>query len=223
MSAPILLMLKPEAVIDLAAETHHRVANSLTLLVSLVRMQAQSLAKSSAPLGSAEARLLLEGIAARITTVSQLHRLLAHVPDGGGPMDFGAHLKDVCQTLVEIVSSPQQPVCLTQTVDNCQLATSQVQPLTMVLCEILINALKYSHPAGVPVRLTVNCHRDNEGALIIEAGDDGVGLPEDFDTVRGGGLGFKVIRSLCGQIGAGLQIDSSELGLLFRIRLPSPG
>lgn len=220
MSAPIILTRKPEAAIDLAAEAHHRVANSLTLLVSLVRMQAQSLAKSSAPLSSAEARLLLEGIAARITTVSQLNRLLAHVPDGSGLVDFGAHLKDVCHTLVEIVSSPQQPVCLTQTVDSCRIAANQVQPLTMVLCEILINALKYSHPAGVPVCLTVSCHCDSEGALIIEAGDDGVGLPENFDTARGGGLGFRVIRSLSSQIGAQLQIDSSELGLLFRIRLP---
>jgi two-component sensor histidine kinase len=221
MGAPFL-MRTPEAAVDLAAEAHHRVANSLTLLVSLVRMQAQSLAKSSVPFSSAEARLLLEGIAARITTVSQLHRLLAHVPQGSEGVDFGPHLKEVCHTLVEIVSSPQQPVSLIETADNCRVATHQVQPLTMIVCEILINALKYSHPAGVPVRLTVDCHRDSEGALIIEAGDDGVGLPEDFDTARGGGLGFKVIRSLCGQIGAHLQIDSSELGLRFRIRLPSP-
>ena len=68
--------------------------------------------------------------------------------------------------------------------------------------------------------MTIGCHADCDGGLVIEAGDDGIGLPENFDTARDGGLGFKVIRSLVGQIGARLQIDSNELGLLFRIRLP---
>lgn len=213
--------LTREAPIDLVAETHHRVANSLTLLVSMVRMQAQSVGKSQAHLSGPEARLLLEGIAARISTVSQLHRLLAHAPLGGEWVDFGPHLKEVCHTLVGIVSSPHQPVCLTQTAENCRVATHQVQSLTMILCEILINSLKYAHPAGVPVYLTVSCHCDSGGTLVIEATDDGVGLPENFDTTQGGGLGFKVIRSLCSQIGAELEIDSSDLGLSFRIRLPA--
>jgi two-component sensor histidine kinase len=214
--------LEKDAAVDLMAETHHRVANSLTLLVSLVRMQAQAVGKSSSSLSSAEVRLMLEGIAARITTVSQLHRLLAHAPQGSHGVDFGPHLKEVCRTLVEIVSSPQQPICLTQMADNCRVATHQVQPLTMILCEILINSLKYAHPAGVPVHLSISCHCDSDGALVIEAADDGVGLPENFDTAQGGGLGFKVIRSLCSQIGAELEIDSNDLGLSFRIRLPRP-
>jgi two-component sensor histidine kinase len=215
-----MLARNTEIAVDFVAEAHHRVANSLTLLIGLVRMQAQSVGKSAAALSGAEARLLLEGIAARISTVSQLHRLLAHIPEGDDLVDFGPHMKQVCQTLVEIVSSPQRPICLTQAAENCRVATDQVQPLTLILCEILINALKYAHPADLPVHLAIGCHCDGAGAVVLEVSDDGVGLPENFDTAHDGGLGFKVIRSLSGQIGAQLQIESNDLGLRFRIRLP---
>jgi two-component sensor histidine kinase len=205
---------------DLVAEAHHRVANSLSLLVALVRMQAQALAKASQPLSGAQVRLLLEGIAARIATISQLHRLLARVPGDGAMVNFGDHLAEVCRTLVSIVSTPQQPVHLELAAQNCRVAARQVQPLTLILCEIAVNALKHAHPEGGPLQLTVNCHHDAQGAFVMEARDDGVGLPAQFDAARDGGLGFRVIRSLSTQIGADLKIGNCAPGVCFRLQLP---
>ena len=55
---------------DQVAEANHRIANSLALLVSMVRMQASSLKKKQEVLSNAEVRLLMEGVAARISTIS---------------------------------------------------------------------------------------------------------------------------------------------------------
>ena len=65
---------------DLVAEANHRVANSLTLLGGLVRMQARVAGKATKPFTNAEIRLMLDGIAARVATVGELHRMLARVP-----------------------------------------------------------------------------------------------------------------------------------------------
>ena len=65
---------------ELLAEANHRVANSLALLGGLVRMQGRTLGKAENPPSSAELRLLFDGIAARITTIGQLHRMLAMMP-----------------------------------------------------------------------------------------------------------------------------------------------
>jgi two-component sensor histidine kinase len=205
---------------DLVAEAHHRVANSLTLLSGLVRMQAQTLAKLSQPLSAGEARVLLDGIAARIVTVSQLHRLLARIPSDDALVDLGSHLDEVCRTLVDIVSSPRHSVRLELIAQDCRISARQFQPVTLILCDIIINAIKYAHPAGLAVHLRIHCYRE-DGALTIAAGDDGVGLPENFDTLRDGGLGFRVIRSLSAQLGADLKIDSSALGVSFRLRVPA--
>ena len=62
---------------DLVAEANHRVANSLALLGGLVRMQARAIGKNSQTYSNAEIRLMFDGIAARIATIGQLHRMLA--------------------------------------------------------------------------------------------------------------------------------------------------
>jgi two-component sensor histidine kinase len=57
--------------------------------------------------------------------------------------------------------------------------------------------------------------------LVLRISDDGVGLPEGFDAEKDGGLGFRVMRSLAAEIGGELQIQSTHLGLTFRLSLPA--
>jgi len=35
--------------------------------------------------------------------------------------------------------------------------TKHVQPLTLIICEILTNAMKYAHPAAAPMQMAVTC------------------------------------------------------------------
>jgi two-component sensor histidine kinase len=94
---------------DLIAEANHRIANSLTLLVSMVRMQSVSVKKHAEPFSNADVRHLLDGIAARINTISQLHRILALAGDDGA-ICLKPHLHEVTDALVAALSSPDQPV-----------------------------------------------------------------------------------------------------------------
>ena len=205
---------------DLVAEANHRIANSLTLLVSMVRMQAASVRKNSVTLSSAEVRLLLEGIAARINTIGQLHRLLSRV-GSDGVTNLKPHLHDVTNALVAALSSEDQQVRVEHSGNDCMVLMRQVQPIILILCEIFINAMKYAHPAGVPLVMAVDCRAANDGRLVLTISDDGVGLPEDFDLANRGGLGFKVMRSLAAEIGAEFQIETSNLGLSFRVSMPA--
>src|ERR1700726_3813315 len=84
---------------DLLAEANHRVANSLALLGGLVRMQGRAVGKADKPPTNAELRLMFDGIAARIATIGQLHRMLAMTPTEGA-ISLGQHIRDVCTSLV---------------------------------------------------------------------------------------------------------------------------
>ncbi len=212
--------MPPAASDDTIAEANHRIANSLTLLVSMVRMQAASVKKSPVPLSNAEVRLLLEGIAARIGTIGQLHRLLSQAASEG-VANLRPHLKEVTDALVAALSSPEQQVRVTHGGGDCMVLTRQVQPIILILCEIFINAMKYAHPAGVPLVMAVDCATTGDGRLVLTVSDDGVGLPEGFDPASDGGLGFRVMRSLASEIGAELRIGSSSLGLSFCLSLPA--
>jgi two-component sensor histidine kinase len=205
---------------DIVAEANHRIANSLALLVSMVRMQAVSVKKNPAPFSNADVRLLLEGIAARINTIGQLHRILSHVP-AEGAVSLKPHLREVTDALVSALSSPEQQVRVDHAGDDCLVLMRQVQPIILIMCEIFINAMKYAHPAGVPLVMSVACRPGADGHLVISVSDDGVGLPDGFDARKSGGLGFRVMRSLAAEIGAELHIESTALGLTFRLMLPA--
>src|SRR6185437_1465649 len=124
---------------------------------------------------------------------------------------LNAHLRDIANTLVTAFSSEQQPVHIEHSGPDCVVLTRHVQPLTLILCEILTNAMKYAHPSGVPVRITILCEYGSDGVLQLTVSDDGIGLPEDFDTAKDGGLGFQIIRMLTAELGANLDIFSVRL------------
>src|SRR6476619_3562300 len=92
---------------DLLAEANHRIANSLTLLVGMVRMQAVSVKKGAETISNAEVRQLLDGVAARINTISQLHRILSR-SGSEGAVSLKPHLSEVTDALVAALSSPDQ-------------------------------------------------------------------------------------------------------------------
>lgn len=79
-----------------AAEADHRIGNSLALLGGLVRLQASAIGKTNKSYSAAETRLLLDGIAARISTVAQVHHRLAKMPDG--TVAFGPSARDLFRT-----------------------------------------------------------------------------------------------------------------------------
>ena len=204
---------------DLVAEANHRVANSLALLGGLVRMQARAAGKSSRAFSNAQIRMMFDGIAARIATIGQLHRMLATIPmDGTIPLD--GHLRQVCASLIAAFSCDQQQVHIEHEGGECLVLAKHVQPLTLILCEILTNSIKYAHPAGVEANLKVACESQQDGTLVMIISDDGVGLPEGFDPLKDGGIGFQVIRALSADMGARLNVTSDNLGLTFRLTLP---
>ncbi len=212
-------ILHPMPATDLIAEANHRIANSLTLLVSMVRMQAVAVKKADETLSSAAVRQLLDGVAARINTISQLHRILSH-SGSEGAVSLKPHLEEVTHALVAALSSPEQSVRVVHSGGDCIVLMRQIQPIILILCEVFINAMKHAHPAGVPLVITVDCTPAADGRLVLTISDDGVGLPEGFNAA-GGGLGFKVMRSLAAEIGAELQIVSTDFGLSFRLSLPA--
>jgi len=211
---------KRAATADQVAEAHHRIANSLTVLVSMVRMQTVSVKKNADSYSNAEVRHLLDGIAAPINTISQLHRIVSHA-GADGAITLKPHLHDVTDALVAALSSPEQAVRVVYTGGDCMVQMRQVQPIVLILCEIFINAMKYAHPSGVPLIMLVDSSISGDGRLVLTISDDGVGLPEGFDPALSSGLGFKVMRRLAAEVGADLQIQSTHLGLSFRLSLPA--
>ncbi|MFK4598045.1 two-component sensor histidine kinase [Streptomyces pristinaespiralis] len=91
-------------------------------------------------------------------------------------------------------------------------------PLSMVLTEVLQNALEHAFAQGeqgsVEVAAVRGDARMENARLLITVQDDGRGLPEGFDPQRTGNLGLQIVRTLV----------EGELGGTFdMVPVPAPG
>jgi two-component sensor histidine kinase len=201
-------------------EAHHRIANSLAILSGLVRMKAMRISKQADPLPAKEVEHLLERICARLAAVAEVHRKLAASPDRNGVVELDEHLFEIAGSLIAALSETAQLHRLEGCTRGCHVRSDHIEAVTLIVCEIVLNALKHAHPAGVPLNLWVGCAAADDGTLCVEVIDDGVGFPEDFDPEKSSGLGFRVVRSLAEQLGATLSFKSTSLGTHFLLALP---
>ena len=203
----------------LIAESNHRIANNLTLIAGLLRLQASSLAKEQRNLTAADVRLLIEEVGGRIETVARLHRLLAK-SSRGSALVLSKYLHDIADAAIGSMAVTGGVTFVHSTSDPCEIEPHQALPVGFIVGELVTNAVKYAHPTGVKGRIELGCHPRPHGTVLIQVSDDGVGLPEDFDPRTDGGLGMRMVRSLADQLGANLNFESSEVGLTVRLLIP---
>lgn len=202
----------------LIAESNHRIANNLSAVIGLVRMQAAAVGDRKSMTGS-EVRVLLEEIAGRIDAIGALHKKLAQHPLQPA-VDVADYLRGICASLVSPLSCRQR-FELTQNFEpDCLVSRDQIVSLALIVNELVTNATKYAHPTGVPGKIVVSCRHHAAGGLMVEVTDDGIGLPENFNPKVDGDVGLRVVRLLAAQTDAELAFESSSLGLTVRLIMP---
>lgn len=205
---------------ELHREANHRIANNLAMIAGLVRLHASNVTSGREDMFSRrDVRTLLDEIGSRIETVGRLHRLLSN-PSAEGRIDLSIHLEETCQTLVSTL--PHDRTELTFRASGpCMATPDAAGPIGLIVSELITNAVKHSHPAGAPGKILVRCGPGLGGGIYVDVEDDGVGLPEDFDPWKDGGLGFRVVRNLAYQLGARLAFDMDGLGLKVKLIVPA--
>ena len=200
-------------------EVNHRVANHLTLLANLVQTQAAQVAKGPVQYSRDEVHGMLREVAGKLIGVGQLHRrLIALRPDE--VLDLGGYLIESSHALVKSLALENRVGIVHRLDARCPAKAEQVQTAALIVGEIIMNAIKHAHPTGLPVEIAIYCGRSAAKRVIVEIGDDGVGLPETFDVRRDGGTGLRLIRQLAAMISADLDIQSDSLGTRFTLTLP---
>lgn len=197
----------------LLKEAHHRIANDLAVLSSMVRLQAQSVKDTRAPLSPAEARALLTDAAGRIEAVGRLHRTLWAQLNGD---TAGAFIEGVCNDAAFFAGRNSDLFCVVNL--PSEMAPERLRTLGLLVHELVLNALKHAHPSGVKGRIDVSCREESGGVLSVDVMDDGVGFPDGFDSETDGGFGLRMIRELAGQLDALISFESSPLGVICRLR-----
>jgi two-component sensor histidine kinase len=191
----------------LTREMSHRVKNSLTSVVGLLRVQARSAQ-------SKDVKNALEDASLRVSTIAEVHDHLwrsSHV----GFVELADFMAELCKKLRASIGRHTLH-CYS---DPMLLSADHAIPLGLLINELVTNAVKYAYPEGSG-EIEVSAH-EIHGHLHVEISDHGAGLPEGFDIDQPrASLGFKVVTGMVRQLQGHLTIANDGKGACFLLDLP---
>jgi two-component sensor histidine kinase len=199
----------------LMREVNHRVANSLQLASSILRMQAH---QETDP----HTRDQLEKAGLRIGSIQHVHSRLYRSGDMK-TIEFSQYLRDLCNDLSDSVMQEEagHRVKLETDCERVRLSTDIASKLGLVVNEFVTNAFK--HGAGVDgdTVIRVSGHA-RENIFVLQVADNGVGLPAEFDIARIKGLGMRLVRFVSGSLGGEVGARNGDKGAVFFMTIPLP-
>ncbi|WP_310445981.1 sensor histidine kinase [Thiobacillus sp.] len=197
----------------LLQEIHHRVKNNLQVIVSLLRLQADTLQ-------DAAARSALADSQARVQSMALLHQLLYEHKDFAR-----VSLDDYLRQLVQHAQNSTNALQVTFMLDlvPLQLDLQRAVPCGLLVNELLSNACKHAFPDGRSGTLKVELHAPgDDGLALLVVSDDGIGLPAEVEIGQTRSLGLQLVPLLTEQIGAELRIVRNT-GTRFELRFRPGG
>ena len=192
----------------LLKEMNHRIKNSLSIVISMIRLQV----KDNAPSTVSEQ---LEAAALRVHAVARAHERL-YQTDDVERLDAGRYIEQVCVDVDESVANCAIHV---DAEHDILMATDQAIPLALMVNELITNAAKHAYASQTGCEIWVSLARD-DGAIRVSVRDQGIGMPPNFDMARSKGLGMRLIRAFTQQLGATISINSSARGAEFVVVIP---
>lgn len=191
----------------LIKEVHHRVKNSLMMVVGLLQLQGHQLSDP-------EARSHFDEAGRRVAAVARMHERLYRIEDVES-VDFGEFLDGICKESMAAGSDAHR-IALDTTIERMVLPTDTALPLALLANELVTNAVKHAFPGIRTGRIAVRFAPTDDGWL-LQVADDGIGLPDGFERTSRGSLGMRLVKTLAGQLGAMLEIDR-KTGTVFTLR-----
>ena len=194
----------------LLKEMDHRVKNSLMIVSSMLRLQANDVADETLSGHLAEA-------GQRVAAIAKVHDRLVHGPNVER-IDVGRYIEAVCRNLDD--SLPQCTVHV-DAVPGVEMKSQRAISTALVVNELVANATKYAHPGQTNCQVWVTVCADKADTLVIAVRDEGVGLPADFDLAKPKGLGMQIIQAFVKQLGGDIAIRARQPGTEFVLTIPA--
>lgn len=193
----------------LLVEVNHRVANSLTLVNSLITLQARTV-------GNDVAREALEETKARVQAIAQVHKRLYHA---GNVQDVA--LDEYLVGLLDqfkASTATSGGITLHYAFEPVKLKTDASVNLGVIVSEWVMNAVKYAYPDQTgEIRVILGVEGDGFGILKVE--DDGVGRQE-LAPAQGTGLGTRIVNAMAASMGATIEYATTSPGTRAKLVFP---
>lgn len=197
----------------LVREVHHRVSNSLQMVLSFVSMQANQTDEPAA-------RDALESTQNRIKAISKVHHNL-YTRGDLSTIDLDAYLGTLVGELREGLADDDGGIQLELTADPVEVSPDEAVAIGVVVNELVSNAIKYAFSEGAGGTVTITLEQARGGYSLTVA-DDGRGFASDCSP-QGSGIGMRILRAVTASLGSSIERIPSDVGTCQRLTVTRSG
>jgi two-component sensor histidine kinase len=191
----------------LLAEMQHRVANSLTIIASILMLKAKTVQ-------SEESRQHLQDAHKRVLSVAAVQDHL-HAAEQIGFIEIAPYLAKLCQALADSVIGENRPIVLKVECPGGRVTSRQAVSFGLIVTELVLNSLKHAFPPATRAGQIVVAYEIAGTSWKLSIADNGIGVSEDGTTPsksKKSGLGTSIVRALAQQMEARVELVSDPTG-----------
>ena len=195
----------------LIQEIHHRVKNNMQIISSLVSLQAGRIQDPAMK----DIFLVTKD---RIRSMALVHEKIYRSKDFSR-IDFVDYVRNLVTQVFRSCGAPADAIRAEVEGEPVYLNISTAVPCSLIVNELVTNAMKHAFPGGRPGRLTVGVSTLTDGRYGLTVADDGVGLPAGFDFAQTNSLGLQIVGLLVQQLDGTIEVDGrqgSRFAIAFR-------
>jgi two-component sensor histidine kinase len=192
-------MLKEKAI--LLQELHHRVANSLQIVASVLMQSARKVQ-------SDETRTHLFDAHQRVMSVASLQKQLS--TSSVADVELRPYLTALCNSIGASMIRDHNQLTLDVEVDKSVTSADVSVSLGLIVTELVINALKHAFPGDRKGKIKVDYHSHGPN-WTLSVTDNGVGMAVDPTTAKAG-LGTSIVQALTRQLQAVIRVADANPG-----------
>ncbi len=194
----------------LLRELYHRTKNNMQVISAMLALKALSVDNEHVK----EVFIETEN---RIQAMALVHQKLYQSKDLSN-INLGDYINDLAILLLRSYRVPEKSVSLNLDVDDIIVLIDVALPCGLIINELISNSLKYAFPNDWDGKIDIGVCKTEAGDIDIRFSDDGVGLPEDFDTKKNNALGIRTLTRIVEHQLKGTVVFKSTKGTCCRIQ-----
>jgi two-component sensor histidine kinase len=165
---------------------------------------------------SRESTKMLEELAMRVQSISELYRLLYE-----SDTRERVNMANYCRVISESIVGISDEINLKANFDDVFIGTKYATSLGLIQVELLYNIMKYAFPDNRPGKMVKIGLISETNKITLKVSDNGIGLPADFNTNKSGSSGLGLVQLLAGQLSGTVQFSSGEQGTEVTVTIPA--
>lgn len=198
----------------LLQEVHHRVKNNLAVVSSMLEMQAAKEEEQDPHIATE-----IREAERRIRSMAAVHEEL-YRSDSFGAINVQSHFERLAHEIISTFPDAAK-VTLNVKTDECRLSLEKAIPVSLILNELLTNAMKYAFVGTTEYIITIQMEYDRANT-VLTVSDSGVGFPDKYDPEQATTLGIRMVKTFVEyQLDGSYEIATGPGGTTWTIRFPS--